>query len=79
MPDAQDPCALATELRAARRKLLLGQRAVKVRYRAATGTEEETSFAAVDIKALDAEIRAQEAACDRLQGRRPRRFAITAG
>ncbi len=72
--EADDPCSLAKKLKAARLKLLAGEREVEIEHR---GIEQRrVRFVDGGVTRLDALIRALEAECARKQGRRTRVVAI---
>lgn len=67
---ADDPCGLAKKLKAARLKLLAGEREVEIEHR---GLEQRrVRFAEGGITRLDAIIRALDVECARKSGRRVR-------
>lgn len=68
--EADDPCGLAKKLKAARLKLLAGEKEVEIEHR---GIEQRrVRFAEGGITRLDALIRSLEAECVRKEGRRVR-------
>jgi hypothetical protein len=69
-----DPCAALAALRPAYMRLSVGGQVTEITFRDRT-----TKFSAGDFSALGAIIAQLESECAAKQGRRPRRFAITAG
>lgn len=68
--DLDDPCSLAKKLRAARLKLLAGEKEVEIEHR---GLEQRrVRFADGSLPRLDALIRALDVECARKEGRRVR-------
>ncbi len=68
--DLDDPCGLAKKLKAARLKLLAGEKEVEIEHR---GLEQRrVRFADGSLPRLDALIRALEVECARKGGRRVR-------
>lgn len=74
---ADDPCALAKKLKAARLKLLAGETEVEIEHR---GLEQRrVRYADGGITRLDALIRALEAECARRSGRGRRAACAVVG
>ncbi len=68
--DLDDPCSLAKKLKAARLKLLAGEKEVEIEHR---GLEQRhVRFADGSLQRLDALIRSLEVECTRKEGRRLR-------
>jgi hypothetical protein len=66
-----DPCGRAAALRGLRDKLMTGRHTEQVTYEGKT-----VRYAQADMKMLNSQIAEAEAACDRLNNRRGRRFVI---
>ena len=80
MIDESDPCAAAAALRAVYLRLIGGQQAMSVSFKAgSSGVERAVSYHRAEPDRLLAMIRGFEQDCARLQGTRPRRFAIGTG
>ena len=75
-----DPCAAAASLRQAYVRLVAGEGAMEVRFRAGTnGVERSVTYHRAHPDRLLAVIRSYEEQCAQLQGRGPRRFALGTG
>ncbi len=78
--DEADPCAAAASLRQVYVRLVAGEGAMEVRFRAGSnGVERSVTYHRAHPDRLLAVIRGFEEHCARLQGHRPRRFAIGTG
>lgn len=72
--DMSDPCALWPKLQEVADRLLAGEQVVRSRF-----GEDEREWQKTDLRALNARIRQLKSECDRKQGKRPMRRAITFG
>ena len=78
--DEADPCAAAASLRQVYVRLVAGQGAMEVRFRAGSnGVERSVRYHSAHPDRLLAVIRGFEEQCAKLQGHGPRRFALAAG
>jgi hypothetical protein len=78
--DEADPCAAAANLRQVYVALVAGSGALEVRFRAGSnGVERSVTYHRGHPDRLLAVIRGFEEQCARLQGQRPRRFAVATG
>ena len=78
--DEADPCAAAVALREVYVRLVAGEGAMDVRFRAGSnGVERSVTYHQAHPDRLLAVIRGFEEDCARLQGRGPRRFALGTG
>ena len=72
--DLDDPCGLAKKLKAARLKLLAGEREIEIEHR---GVEQRrVRYAEGGLARLDAIIRSLDVECARKSGLRVRRAAV---
>jgi hypothetical protein len=75
-----DPCAAAASLRLVYVRLVAGEGAMEVRFRAGSnGVERSVRYHGAHPERLLAVIRGFEEQCAQLQGRGPRRFSLSAG
>ena len=78
--DEADPCAAAASLRQVYVRLVAGQGAMEVRFRAGSnGVERSVRYHSAHPDRLLAVIRGFEEQCAKLQGHGPRRFTLSAG
>ena len=78
--DEADPCAAAASLRQAYVRLVAGEGAMEVRFRAGSnGVERSVRYHSAHPDRLLAVIRGFEEQCAKLQGHGPRRFALGTG
>jgi hypothetical protein len=78
--DEAAPCAAAASLRQVYVRLVAGQGAMEVRFRAGSnGVERSVRYHSAHPDRLLAVIRGFEEQCAKLQGHGPRRFALSAG
>ena len=78
--DEADPCAAAASLRQVYVRLVAGEGAMEVRFRAGSnGVERSVTYHRAHPDRLLAVIRGLEERCARQQGQHPRRFALGAG
>ncbi|MCI5078724.1 hypothetical protein [Oricola sp.] len=78
--DEADPCAAAASLRQVYLRLVAGEGAMEVRFRAGSnGVERAVTYQRAHPDRLLAVIRGFEEQCARQQGQRPRRFALATG
>ena len=78
--DEADPCAAAASLRQVYIRLVAGEGAMEVRFRAGSnGVERSVTYHRAYPDRLLAVIRGFEESCARQQGQRPRRFALGTG
>ena len=78
--DEADPCAAAASLRQVYVRLVAGEGALEVRFRAGSnGVERSVRYHGAHPERLLAVIRGFEEQCAQLQGRGPRRFSLSAG
>jgi hypothetical protein len=78
--DEADPCAAAASLRQVYVRLVAGEGAMEVRFRAGSnGVERSVRYHSAHPDRLLAVIRGFEEQCAKLQGHGPRRFALSAG
>ncbi|MDX2265438.1 MAG: gpW family head-tail joining protein [Hyphomicrobiales bacterium] len=77
--DADDPCGLLKKLKAARARLLAGEKEVEIEHQGNEGRRVEYHVA--NLSQLAAYIRTLESECAAKQGRRSRRpgFAVVSG
>lgn len=73
---ASDPCGRAEALREAKDKIVTGASVEEVEFMAGNGTRRRVKYGSANLASLDREIAQAEAACDRLNGRRERRFMV---
>ena len=75
-----DPCAAAASLRQIYYALIAGHGAMSVSFRGGvSGVERTVTYHRADPDRLLSVIRGFEEQCARLQGSRPRRFALATG
>lgn len=75
-----DPCGAAAQLRAVYAKLVAGEAAETVSFKAgAQGVERAVTYHKADAAALLRLVREYESKCSISTGGRPRRFGIRAG
>ena len=78
--DEADPCAAAASLRQVYVRLVAGEAAMEVRFRAGSnGVERSVTYHRAHPDRLLVVIRGFEERCARQQGQRPRRFALGTG
>jgi hypothetical protein len=78
--DEADPCAAAASLRQVYVRLVAGEGAMEVRFRAGSnGVERSVRYHSAHPDRLLAVIRGFEEQCAKLQGHGPCRFALSAG
>jgi hypothetical protein len=78
--DEADPCAAAASLRQVYVRLVAGEGAMEVRFRAGSnGVERSVTYHRAHPDRLLAVIRGFEDQCARMQRQRPRRFAVATG
>ena len=78
--DEADPCASAASLRQVYVRLVAGEGAMEVRFRAGSnGVERSVTYHRAYPDRLLAVIRGFEDQCAQQQGQRPRRFAVASG
>jgi hypothetical protein len=78
--DEADPCAAAASLRQVYVRLVAGEGAMEVRFRAGSnGVERSVRYDSAHPDRLLAVIRGFERECAKLQGHGPLRFALSAG
>jgi hypothetical protein len=78
--DENDPCAAAASLLQVYYKLIAGQSAISVDFKAgASGVERSVSYHKADPARLVAVIRGFEEKCAQSAGQKPRRRAIATG
>lgn len=78
--DESDPCGAAASLRTVYRQIISGGRPAAVSFSSGpNGSERRVQYAKPDAQALLREIRRFEAACAKINGEKPRRFAPRAG
>ena len=78
--DEADPCAAAASLRQVYVRLVAGEGAMEVRFRAGSnGVERSVTYHRAHPDRLLAVLRGFEEQCAQQQGRGPRRFALGTG
>jgi hypothetical protein len=74
--EQNDPCERAKQLRALRDDIMLGRNVNEAEFEAGNGTRRRTKFGTANLAMLNQAIAEADAACDKLNGRCSRRFAI---
>jgi len=74
--EPEGPCERAERLRKLREEIVLGSKAVETEIEQGNGTRRRVKFGTANLAALNQLIAEADAACDKLNGRCARRYAI---